>query len=202
VAVLNQAQSCDASLEWAGRGRYEADSILTALCTTACTASLSTWLKRATGACTTRFIDPQGNAILPAYWVESVLENYSVLCLKNGYNSDVHSTINPFGLTYCSDKFCNAVVRDAAGIDPENQAQTKSARRFHDDESCESVVTPAIVPSVTCDDCFLKQIQTRLQMPLQSNTDLAKTFTSLTSACGKAGFAATPIASSTAWITS
>lgn len=95
VAVLNQAQSCDASLEWAGRGRYEADSILTALCTTACTASLSTWLKRATGACTTRYIDPQGNAILPAYWVESVLENYSVLCLKNGYDSDIHTTINP-----------------------------------------------------------------------------------------------------------
>jgi hypothetical protein len=26
-----------------------------------------------------------------------------------------------------SDKFCNAVVRDAAGVNPENQSQTKSA---------------------------------------------------------------------------
>jgi hypothetical protein len=26
-----------------------------------------------------------------------------------------------------SDKFCNAVIRDAVGIDPENQEQTKSA---------------------------------------------------------------------------
>ncbi|RYN19897.1 hypothetical protein AA0119_g7532 [Alternaria tenuissima] len=167
VAVLNQVQNCDPSLEWAGRGRYEADDILQTLCTAACTASLSTWLKRALGACTTRYVDTQGNAMLPGIWVESILENYSLLCQKNG------------------DKFCNAVVRDAAGVNPENQSQTKSA-----------------VATIKCDDCFLKQMQTRLQMPLLSNSDMAKTFTSLTSACKKTGFAVTPIAASTAWVTS
>ncbi|KAH8624626.1 hypothetical protein IG631_20091 [Alternaria alternata] len=84
VAVLNQVQNCDPSLEWAGRGRYEADDILQTLCTAACTASLSTWLKRALGACTTRYVDTQGNAMLPGIWVESILENYSLLCQKNG----------------------------------------------------------------------------------------------------------------------
>lgn len=57
-----------------------------------------------------------------------------------------------------------------------------------------------IVSTVTCDDCFLKQMQTKLQMPLISNTDLASTFTSLTSACRKTNFAVTPPATSTAWI--
>ncbi|OAL43398.1 hypothetical protein IQ07DRAFT_524422 [Pyrenochaeta sp. DS3sAY3a] len=169
VGVLNQAQNCDSAIEWAGYGgRYEANDILSTLCTQACTNSLTVWLRRASGACTMRYVDEQGNAIHPAYYVEKILENYNLLCLKNG-----------------SDKFCNAVVRDAVGIDPDNQSQTKSA-----------------ASTVTCDDCFLKQIQTRLQMPLQSNSDLAKTFTSLTSVCKKTGLAVTPIATSTAWITS
>ncbi len=64
------------------------------------------------------------------------------------------------------------------------------------------MLTMITVTTITCDDCFLKQMQTRLQMPLLSNSDMAKTFTSLTSACKKTGFAVTPIASSTAWVTS
>jgi hypothetical protein len=38
-------------------------------------------------------------------------------------------------------------------------------------------------------------------MPLLSNSDMAKTYTSLTSACGKTGFAVTPMVTSTAWVT-
>ncbi|KAH7081116.1 hypothetical protein BKA63DRAFT_201695 [Paraphoma chrysanthemicola] len=37
-------------------------------------------------------------------------------------------------------------------------------------------------------------------MPLRSESDLAKTFTALTSSCKKTGFAVTPAATSTAWI--
>jgi hypothetical protein len=84
VGVLNQAVNCDSAIEWAGRGRYEADDILQTVCTSACSTSLSTWLRRASGACTTRYVDPEGYSILPAYWVETVVENYNLLCLKNG----------------------------------------------------------------------------------------------------------------------
>ncbi len=46
-------------------------------------------------------------------------------------------------------------------------------------------------PSVTCGDCFLSAIQTRLNMPLASNSELASSFSSLTSACSKTGFKVT-----------
>jgi hypothetical protein len=85
VGVLNQAQTCDEALLWAGYGgRYESDDILATLCTSACAASLATWLRRAGGACTQRYVDEVGNAILPAYFVERIAENYNLLCLKNG----------------------------------------------------------------------------------------------------------------------
>lgn len=85
VSVLNQAVACDSSLQWAGRGRYEASGTLTALCTTGCTSALSTWLRRASGACTTRYVDSSGNAILPAYWVEGIVENYNLVCVQNRF---------------------------------------------------------------------------------------------------------------------
>jgi hypothetical protein len=85
VGVLNQVQTCDSAITWAGyEGRYEADDILASVCTSACASSLSTWLRRAAGACTTRYLDGAGNAILPAYFVETIVENYNLLCLKNG----------------------------------------------------------------------------------------------------------------------
>ncbi|KAH7392283.1 hypothetical protein DE146DRAFT_634435 [Phaeosphaeria sp. MPI-PUGE-AT-0046c] len=166
VAVLNQAIACDASIKWAGGGRYEDDQTLSALCTTACTSGLSTWLRRVAGACTQRSLGPQGSSILPAFWIEKIIEQYSLACFKDSAGS----------------KLCNAVLRDALGIDAKNQKQTKS---------------PA--STATCDDCFLKQIQTRLQMPLKSDPDLAKTFTSLTKQCSKTGYAVTTPAS-TQWI--
>ena len=83
VAVLNQAVACDSSVAWAGQGRYEDDATLKALCTATCTKQLSVWLSRVTGACTARYVDTSGNAVLPAYWVESIVENYNLLCLQN-----------------------------------------------------------------------------------------------------------------------
>ncbi|KAF2733509.1 hypothetical protein EJ04DRAFT_439015, partial [Polyplosphaeria fusca] len=172
VSVLNQAVTCDESLEvryslWRRRHRYEDDTTLSTLCTTTCTNALTTWLRRVAGACMTRFVSSQGDAILPAYWVEKVLERYNLICLQNG------------------GKFCNAVLRDEFGVNPEDQIQTKSA-----------------VSTVTCDDCFLKSMQTQLQMPLSSNPDLATTFTSLTKKCSKTGFSVTPPATTTLWVTS
>lgn len=167
VNVLNSVISCDPSIAWVGRGRYEEDSTLQTVCTDACSFALTRWIPRVSGACTSRYVDELGNAYLPAYWVEGILENYNLLCQQN------------------NGKFCNAVVRDAFGVNPVDQNKTKSA-----------------VATATCDDCFLKQIQTRLQMPLQSNPDLASTFKSLTSACKKTGFAVTPVATTTSWIIS
>jgi len=94
IAVLNQAVNCDTSVAWAGQGRYEEDATLEALCTTTCAAALTTWLRRAAGACTSRYVDREGKAILPAYWVEAVVENYNLVCLQNGY---------VFGTTYSSE---------------------------------------------------------------------------------------------------
>jgi LysM repeat protein len=95
--------------QWAGGHRYEDDATLANLCTTTCNTALSTWLRRTAGACTTRFVGSNGDAILPAYWVEKVVEKYNVVCLKNGVS------------------FCNAVLRDVLGINPVDQKQTKSA---------------------------------------------------------------------------
>ncbi|PVH93332.1 carbohydrate-binding module family 50 protein, partial [Periconia macrospinosa] len=168
VSVLNSNVTCDSSIEWAGaKHRYEDDQTLKNLCTATCTKSLSDWLRRVSGACTTRFITSNGDAILPAYWVERVVERYSVTCQQNG------------------NEFCNAVLREEIGVNPEDQKVTKSP----------------IPSSVTCNDCFLKQIQTQLQMPLSSNPDLASTFTSLTNQCSKTGFVVTPPATTTQFIT-
>lgn len=83
LAVLNQAVACDSLVAWAGQGRYEDDTTLKTLCTTTCTKQLSVWLSRVTGACTARYVDGSGNAVLPAYWVESIVENYNLLCLQS-----------------------------------------------------------------------------------------------------------------------
>lgn len=83
VNVLNSVINCDPSIEWVGRGRYEEDSTLQAVCTDACNFALTRWIPRVSGACTTRYDDGAGNAYLPAYWVEGILENYNLLCLQN-----------------------------------------------------------------------------------------------------------------------
>jgi hypothetical protein len=112
VAVLNQAVTCDPALIWAGMGRFEDDATLSAVCTSACATSLATWLRRAVGACTTRYVDTTGNALLPAYFVETVVENYNVLCLKNG------------------DQLCNSVLRVGFGVDPDNQSKTRDTGKW------------------------------------------------------------------------
>lgn len=83
VNVLNSVINCDPLTEWSGRGRYENDKTLTTVCTDACSFALTRWIPRVSGACTSRYVDELGNAYLPAYWVEGILENYNLLCLQN-----------------------------------------------------------------------------------------------------------------------
>lgn len=83
LAVLNQVVACDQAVTWAGRGRFEDDATLTALCTTACTTALTTWHRRVTGACTTRFNDGAGFMLLPQIWSKQYLEEYDLVCLQH-----------------------------------------------------------------------------------------------------------------------
>jgi hypothetical protein len=83
TAVLNQAVNCDPALAWAGNGRFEDDDTLQAVCTSDCLTSLNQWVRRASGACTVRYNDTSGNAVLPAAWVENIVENYNTLCLTS-----------------------------------------------------------------------------------------------------------------------
>jgi hypothetical protein len=129
VSVLNQAVSCDTAVSWAGKGRYEDDATLATLCTTTCTNALSTWLRRVAGACTVRYNNGKGNAVLPAYWVESIVENYNIVCQKNGYVSFENPNRQRKYSLFNSDKFCNAVVRDGFGVDPGNQSKTKTTSK-------------------------------------------------------------------------
>lgn len=83
IAVLNQAVHCDQSLEYAGRGRIEDEQTLKRLCTSTCLDSLTTWLRRAYGACKPASQNATGHQLLPASLVEDILENYNLLCLQD-----------------------------------------------------------------------------------------------------------------------
>jgi hypothetical protein len=83
ISVINQVVACDTALTWAGKGRYEDDETLKAVCTPSCLDSLTQWLRRTAGACTVRYNNSYGESILPASWVENILEDYKILCLTN-----------------------------------------------------------------------------------------------------------------------
>lgn len=85
VDVINQQVQCNASLSWAGRtGGFETDDTINGLCSTPCASSLSTWLRRINGACTTsRLLRIDGYAVLPAYYAEVFIERYNLVCLQN-----------------------------------------------------------------------------------------------------------------------
>jgi hypothetical protein len=85
VGVLNQQVVCDPALAWAGsNGRFEDSSTLSTVCTSTCTASLATWLRRANGACSAQVVAPDGSTFLPSMYVETIVEDYNVLCLQSG----------------------------------------------------------------------------------------------------------------------
>jgi hypothetical protein len=78
ISVLNQAVSCDPKVLDAGK-----DETLASVCTTTCTSSLTTWVRRVLGACSTsRYLDGKASVLASALG-QAVLERYSVLCLKN-----------------------------------------------------------------------------------------------------------------------
>ncbi|KAH6724400.1 hypothetical protein BKA61DRAFT_687587 [Leptodontidium sp. MPI-SDFR-AT-0119] len=167
LAVLNQAVACDQAVTWAGRGRFEDDATLTALCTAACTTAITTWHRRVAGACTTRFNDGAGFLVLPQIWSEQYIEEYNLVCLQHN------------GL------FCNAVIRDKAGMNPVNQLATATPG------------TNLVVATLPCEDCAIKSISAKLQLQRQSQPEYAVVYSSLTSSCKKTTFTFTPIVTTT-----
>ncbi|KAI0449631.1 hypothetical protein F5B21DRAFT_509009 [Xylaria acuta] len=132
-AVMNQNVSCDASLLSLGQlglphGLPELlpPSQLTSLCTTTCSASLSTWERRIQGACGTQYwpdSDGGGGSFLLSARAEKFVEIYQAICLKNsagtGCNSQIASALSfdvanqNFTGTPPDSAFCNTCVLSA-----------------------------------------------------------------------------------------
>jgi hypothetical protein len=56
------------------------------------------------------------------------------------------------------------------------------------------------VPSLTCEECFLGGLQTRLEMPLMSSAELSSIFDSLTKACTKTNFSLSAVPTATSFV--
>lgn len=85
VGMLNQVVNCEPSLLWATDvSKFYTDATLTALCTSTCKDSLSSYVSRVQTACgVSRYDGGDGLSYLAAYKGELVLENYNVVCLTN-----------------------------------------------------------------------------------------------------------------------
>lgn len=84
ISVLNSVVPCSPKIaDYGGSNAFPPNSVLTEVCTSTCASGLANWVRRAAGACgTSRFTDGTAS-YLAAYLAETVLESYSVLCLKN-----------------------------------------------------------------------------------------------------------------------
>lgn len=166
ITVIAQSVACNSSLLWAGQnGRYESDATLAGLCTTTCSSALTTWARRVAGACgTSRFETKYGYAWLPQAYAEQYIERYNSVCL-----------VNSAGM------FCNAVLRELAGVDPSNQAATGS-----------------LSPAYGCNGCFLSSLRTQLQMPLTSNARISSIFSAATKSCSSTNYSIPTVTSTTA----
>lgn len=85
IGMLNQVVNCEQSLLWATDvNKFYTDATLTALCTSTCKDSLSSYVSRVQTACgTSRYDGGDGFSYLAAYKGELILENYNVVCLTN-----------------------------------------------------------------------------------------------------------------------
>jgi hypothetical protein len=83
--MLNEALNCDGSLVWANNpNTFYTDDILSALCTTTCKDSLTSYVSRIQAACGSgRYDGGDGFSYLGAYKAEIVLENFNIVCLVN-----------------------------------------------------------------------------------------------------------------------
>ncbi|KLU89886.1 hypothetical protein MAPG_08855 [Magnaporthiopsis poae ATCC 64411] len=109
IQVLNQAVSCDAQiLRVGGRGGFESDATLAKVCTSACSDSLSTWVRRVGRACGQARYTVGKASVLATFLAQKVLEAYSSLCIKD-----------PQG------KFCNAALW-SAGVSATGTAAASS----------------------------------------------------------------------------
>jgi hypothetical protein len=80
--------------------------------------------------------------------------------------------------------FCNAVIRDILGIDPNGQTP--------------SVATKTLASTALCNGCFLSSLAQVLQMPMASATEYATALSSLQSSC-KTTVAVASTPSKTSW---
>ncbi|RYP41942.1 hypothetical protein DL768_010417 [Monosporascus sp. mg162] len=115
--VLTQTVACNKQLLHAKEvgvpviNHFYSAEALTNLCTNGCTAALSTWLRRVTGACANvRIPTNHGTLMLVSALAEQYVEAYSSYCLRDGGGN-----------------LCNTVLGKAAGIDPVAQVPTASA---------------------------------------------------------------------------
>ncbi|KAJ9143042.1 LysM domain-containing protein [Pleurostoma richardsiae] len=153
ISVLNQALACDPYLLSVTTDEWESDDVLGSICTSACLSAWSTYLRRVNGACgTSRFDGGNGYLYLPAFNIEPVYEQYQLLCLKNS-----------------AGKYCNAVIRDIMGIDPDTQTRSSGA--------------PAPASTAACDGCFLSSLAQVLQMPISSAAEYATALSGLEATC-------------------
>lgn len=92
--VVNQQVTCDRALALAGNAiqygpvfgtpLFFNSSQLTALCTTTCQSSLTTWERRIAGACGAALtVQPDGGSAAPAALAENFVEIFNSVCLKN-----------------------------------------------------------------------------------------------------------------------
>ncbi|KAK3898440.1 hypothetical protein C8A05DRAFT_18986 [Staphylotrichum tortipilum] len=170
LAVLNQQVACNTTLAVLGRSgslRIYSDQFLVGLCTSSCSSSLTTWLRRVSGACGAASYMPldasSQTQVIPAYFAEKYLEYYQQTCLPGAGGS-----------------FCNAVIGTAAGINPDNQAITQTPN-----------------PTMLCNSCYLSLISTQLQQPLASNAAIASMYIALTSSCHVTSMPTTPLTTTT-----
>lgn len=85
IQVMNQAVNCDASLLTVDTWKFETDQTLAALCVSACTTALSTYLRRVSSVCgsTVRYNGTDGNSYSVLFRAQWFTEHYNVACLKN-----------------------------------------------------------------------------------------------------------------------
>jgi len=153
IQVLNQAIACDPMLLSVDSDNSQSDDTLASVCGTTCTNAWSTYLRRVTGACgTSRYDGGNGLLYLPLYNIEPVYEKFQSMCLKNS-----------------AGKYCNAVMRDALGIDPIGQTRSSGL--------------PELPATAMCDGCFFSSLAQVLGMPYSSAPESSTVLSKLQVTC-------------------
>ncbi|KAK4118090.1 carbohydrate-binding module family 50 protein [Parathielavia appendiculata] len=81
INVLNSFVSCDPKILDAGRnGKFESDATLATVCTTTCTSSLTSWVRRVLGACaSSSYVEGQAT-VMAGFLGQTILERQGQFC--------------------------------------------------------------------------------------------------------------------------